>query len=83
VQPDSPAAGHVFAKTGTGVQLDAAHSGLFMTEKALGGYINSAKGRRLAFVMMVEDGLIDRIEDIGEVNQELGKIAEIIWSGRR
>jgi hypothetical protein len=31
---------------------------------------------------MVEDGLIDRIEDIGEVNQDLGKIAAIIWSER-
>jgi hypothetical protein len=32
---------------------------------------------------MVEDGLLTEIEDVAEINQDMGEIAAIIWAGRR
>jgi D-alanyl-D-alanine carboxypeptidase/D-alanyl-D-alanine-endopeptidase (penicillin-binding protein 4) len=83
VQQDSPAAGHVFAKTGTGAQLDAAHDKVFLTEKALAGYIDSKRGQRLVFAIMVEGVPLDSVLASIEVNDDLGEIAAIAWSGRR
>jgi D-alanyl-D-alanine carboxypeptidase/D-alanyl-D-alanine-endopeptidase (penicillin-binding protein 4) len=83
VQQDSPAAGHVFAKTGTGAVLDAAHDKIFLTEKALAGYIDSKRGQRLVFAIMVEGVPLDSVLASIEVNDDLGEIAAIAWSGRR
>jgi D-alanyl-D-alanine carboxypeptidase/D-alanyl-D-alanine-endopeptidase (penicillin-binding protein 4) len=87
VQVGSLASGNVFAKTGTGVIVDFAHLQPFLTEKALGGYIDSSSGAQLAFVVMVQNGLIrhsifdDFVIDLLEVNDNLGKISAILWSG--
>jgi len=87
VQVGSLASGHVFAKTGTGVSVDFAHLQPFLTEKTLGGYIDSNSGAALAFVVMVENGLIrtsifgDFVTDLFEINNDLGKISAILWSG--
>jgi D-alanyl-D-alanine carboxypeptidase/D-alanyl-D-alanine-endopeptidase (penicillin-binding protein 4) len=49
IQKDSPAAGHVFAKTGTYGSVDLLNHELFITGKGLAGYIVTAKGQTLAF----------------------------------
>jgi D-alanyl-D-alanine carboxypeptidase/D-alanyl-D-alanine-endopeptidase (penicillin-binding protein 4) len=49
IQKDSPAAGHVFAKTGTYGVPDLLNHQLFITGKGLAGYIVTAKGQTLAF----------------------------------
>jgi PBP4 family serine-type D-alanyl-D-alanine carboxypeptidase len=49
IQKDSPAAGHVFAKTGTYGSPDLLNQQLFITGKGLAGYIVTAKGQTLAF----------------------------------
>jgi len=49
IQKDSPAAGHVFAKTGTYGMEDQLNHGLFISGKGLAGYIVTAKGQTLAF----------------------------------
>jgi PBP4 family serine-type D-alanyl-D-alanine carboxypeptidase len=49
IQKDSPAAGHVFAKTGTYGSPDLLNHELFITGKGLAGYIVTAKGQTLAF----------------------------------
>jgi D-alanyl-D-alanine carboxypeptidase/D-alanyl-D-alanine-endopeptidase (penicillin-binding protein 4) len=49
IQKDSPAAGHVFAKTGTYGTADLLNHELFITGKGLAGYIVTAKGQTLAF----------------------------------
>jgi len=41
VQPDSPAAGHIHAKTGTLGNYDALNRSLLVTAKGLGGYFTS------------------------------------------
>ena len=87
VQEDSPARGQVFAKTGTGVSVDFAHLQPFLTEKALAGYIDSAKGRRLAYALVVQNGVVrnsifGEFTELFAINDDLGEISAIIWSGR-
>ena len=49
IQTDSPAAGHVYAKTGTLGGSDLLHHSLMITGKGIAGYIDRKDGRRLAF----------------------------------
>jgi len=57
IQPDSPAAGHVHAKTGTFGDSDALNRSVMITGKGLAGYIDRKDGRRLAFAVYL--GLVD------------------------
>ncbi len=76
VAVDSPAAGHVFAKTGTRVTGD--ESGISLKTKALAGYIDAASGRQLVFALYVNDVPITSIDDIMAANDLLGQIAAMI-----
>jgi PBP4 family serine-type D-alanyl-D-alanine carboxypeptidase len=49
IQVDSPAAGHVFAKTGTFGSGDKLNSRLMLNAKGLAGYVMTKSGRPLAF----------------------------------
>lgn len=53
VQSNSPAAGHVQAKTGTYAVYDALNKSLIVTGKGLAGYIQTASGDHLAFAAYV------------------------------
>ncbi len=64
----SPAAGRVFAKTGTFFYQDKLNHNEIVTGKGLAGYMTTADGRHLAFAIYVNDvsvpacnGSIDRI----------------------
>ena len=53
----------------------------------LAGYIDSAKGRRLAFALVVQNGLVrnsifGEFTELFAINDDLGEISAIIWSGR-
>ncbi len=78
IQKNSPAAGHVFAKTGTYGNYDALNRKVMVTGKGLAGYIDTADGRHLvfaAYLNMVEVSRDDP-DAIQEVaGQALGKIA--------
>lgn len=78
IETNSPAAGHVFAKTGTLDFYDAVNKKLMIAGKGLAGYIDTAAGHRLvfaAYVNMVEVSADDP-EAINEIPGELlGKIA--------
>jgi serine-type D-Ala-D-Ala carboxypeptidase/endopeptidase (penicillin-binding protein 4) len=78
VQPDSPAAGKVHAKTGTLGQGDIFNNRLLLPTKALGGYIEAASGRRLAFTIIVTNGVFSDIEGVFAANDDVGKIAALI-----
>jgi D-alanyl-D-alanine carboxypeptidase/D-alanyl-D-alanine-endopeptidase (penicillin-binding protein 4) len=87
VQEGGPATGQVFGKTGTGAMVDFAHLRPFLTEKALGGYIDSDQGREVAYCYYVQNGLItnsifEPLTDVIEINEDIGEIATILWSGR-
>jgi len=53
IQPTSPAAGRVFAKTGTVVSVDLLHHGAVVNAKGLAGYMTTISGRHLAFAFYI------------------------------
>jgi D-alanyl-D-alanine carboxypeptidase/D-alanyl-D-alanine-endopeptidase (penicillin-binding protein 4) len=53
IQVNSPAAGHVHAKTGTYDVYDALNKNLMVTGKGLAGYMDTASGQRLVFALYV------------------------------
>ena len=75
IQPDSPAAGHVYAKTGTLGRSDLLHHSLMITGKGIAGYIDRKDGRRLAFAayLSMVDGDPETI--LHRVGNVLGEIA--------
>jgi D-alanyl-D-alanine carboxypeptidase/D-alanyl-D-alanine-endopeptidase (penicillin-binding protein 4) len=75
IQADSPAAGHVYAKTGTLGGSDMLHHSLMITGKGIAGYIDRRDGRRLAFAAYL--GMVDGDPEtvIHKVGNVLGEIA--------
>lgn len=55
IQAGSPAAGHVYAKTGTLGGSDLLHHSLMIAGKGIAGYIDRKDGRRLAFDAPLEE----------------------------
>jgi N-acyl-D-amino-acid deacylase len=53
IQVNSPAAGHVHAKTGTYGVYDALNKNLMVTGKGLAGYMDTASGQRLILALYV------------------------------
>jgi len=77
IQPTSPAAGNVHAKTGTFGVYDPLNRRLLVTAKGLAGYMTTASGQHLAFAIYVnnvsvtpESSEVKRI-----VGQAMGEIA--------
>jgi PBP4 family serine-type D-alanyl-D-alanine carboxypeptidase len=78
IQPDSPAAGHVRAKTGTYVVENALNHNLMLTGKGLAGYLTTTSGRRLAFALYVNEVPLSRDDPDAATKiagQALGEIA--------
>ncbi len=82
VQSGTPAAGHVFAKTGTLVVGDLLNNRPLLASKALGGYIDTKDGSHLAFSLMVNNAPFAEINDVLGINNDLGKISALIWAGQ-
>lgn len=84
IQTESPAAGHVFAKTGTFAVDDPLNRRLLMTAKGLAGYLTTAQGERLAFAIYVNNVSVslapDEIKRVA--GQALGEIAAAAYEGR-
>lgn len=78
VQPGGPATGRVFAKTGTLGAIDLFNNRLRLPAKALGGYIDARSGRRLAFSIVVANGVFRDIEGVFAANDDVGKVTTII-----
>ena len=77
VQTTSPAAGHVFAKTGTLADWDALNRKLLVTAKGLSGYLITPSGKRYAIALYVNNVSL-KPEDVTRVAaQALGEIANI------
>jgi D-alanyl-D-alanine carboxypeptidase/D-alanyl-D-alanine-endopeptidase (penicillin-binding protein 4) len=81
IQTNSPAAGNVFAKTGTYGRSDLLHKGLMVDSKALAGYTNTRNGHGLAFAIFVNHVPVslepNAIRDI--VGQAVGEIAALAY----
>jgi PBP4 family serine-type D-alanyl-D-alanine carboxypeptidase len=82
IQPDSPAAGHVRAKTGTLASYDALNRRLLVTAKGLGGYFTSPGGRRYALSIYVNNVSVplDQAATTRIVGQALGEVAAAAYS---
>jgi len=76
---NSPAAGHVFAKTGTYGRQDRLQRRMFIDGKGLAGYIDTAGGRRLAFAAYLNFATI-RPDQISQVGNALGEIGTALYS---
>jgi len=79
IQPDSPAAGHVHAKTGTFSAGDLLNHALMVTGKGIAGYIDRKDGRRLAFAAYVNMVEGDPESIAHRVGDALGEIAAAAW----
>jgi N-acyl-D-amino-acid deacylase len=78
IQVNSPAAGHVHAKTGTYGLYDALNKKLMITGKGLAGYMDTAGGQRLIlalYVNMVSVSMDDPDAAQTIAGQALGEIA--------
>ena len=78
IQPDSPAAGHVHAKTGTFTRRNALNKNLMVTGKGLAGYITTVDNHHLAFALYVNlvPVTLDDPEAVTKVTgQALGEIS--------
>ncbi len=83
IEVDSPAAGHVLAKTGTYYVEDRLNHDLMVTGKGLAGYMTAASGRRYVFALYanrvsIPIGDLDAVEKI--VGGTLGQIASAIYT---
>jgi len=83
IQPNTPAAGKVFAKTGTFSLFDPLNGRTIITGKGLAGYMTTSSGKRLSFAIYG-----NRIpfppnyqgDAALLVGQALGEIAVAMWS---
>jgi PBP4 family serine-type D-alanyl-D-alanine carboxypeptidase len=83
IQVNSPAAGHVHAKTGTFGVYDALNKNLMVTGKGLAGYMDTASGEHLAFALyanMVAVPLDDPEATQKIVGEALGEIASAAYA---
>ena len=82
IQRDSPAAGHVFAKTGTFDSFDLLNMQIMLIGKGLAGYVTTPDGQHLAFATFVNHvALPDDSDTLQTVTGEaLGAIASAIYS---
>ncbi|WP_435005316.1 D-alanyl-D-alanine carboxypeptidase/D-alanyl-D-alanine endopeptidase [Tundrisphaera lichenicola] len=85
VAPESPARGHVRAKTGTYWVDDGLNGRAVLTSKALAGYLETASGRKLAFAFFLNNVPIDDIggtipEASANAGRLLGKLCEIFYA---
>jgi D-alanyl-D-alanine carboxypeptidase/D-alanyl-D-alanine-endopeptidase (penicillin-binding protein 4) len=77
VQTTSPAAGHVFAKTGTLGGYDALNRKMLVSAKGLAGYLTTPGGKRYAIALYVNNVSLDPDDVTRIAGQALGEIAGI------
>ena len=83
IQTASPAAGHVFAKTGTFEDSDLLNASTILTAKGLAGYTTTATGEHVAFAIYVNSvplatdasDSVKTSDAVRNVGEQLGEIA--------
>ena len=78
VEPNGPAKGKVFAKTGTLGAGDLFNNRLRLPTKALGGYIDTKNGRHFAFAIVASNSVFDDISGVFAANDDVGQVVAII-----
>jgi PBP4 family serine-type D-alanyl-D-alanine carboxypeptidase len=82
IQRGSPAAGHIFAKTGTFDSFDLLNMQIMLVGKGLAGYTTTPNGHHLAFAIYVNHvALPDDPDALQSITGEaLGEIASAVYS---
>jgi D-alanyl-D-alanine carboxypeptidase/D-alanyl-D-alanine-endopeptidase (penicillin-binding protein 4) len=78
--PDSPARGHVYAKTGTTGSYDPLNDHGILLAKSLVGYVDTSHGKRLVFAIYVNNAAFENVDDMMATGNDLGSIAEAIYT---
>jgi len=81
VQAGGPAAGKVFAKTGSLGGIDLFNGRFLLPSKALGGYMDTKQGRRFAFSIVVTNSVFPTLAGVFAANDDVGKVAASIQQG--
>ena len=79
IQVNAPAAGKVFAKTGTFGSYDPLNRRQIIHGKGLAGYFTSKSGREIAFAIYVNNVSVTTGDPAIVAGQALGEIASIAW----
>jgi D-alanyl-D-alanine carboxypeptidase/D-alanyl-D-alanine-endopeptidase (penicillin-binding protein 4) len=80
IAADSPARGHIRAKTGTYWVDNGLHDGTVLTSKALAGYMETASGRPLAFALFLNNVPADGEKvSSSAAGKLLGAICEAVY----
>jgi D-alanyl-D-alanine carboxypeptidase/D-alanyl-D-alanine-endopeptidase (penicillin-binding protein 4) len=79
IMTDSPAVGHVHAKTGSYVVSNALNKGVMLLGKGLVGYVDATNGHRLIFAAYVNLVPLHNMDDVAEVGEMLAEIAVSVY----
>jgi PBP4 family serine-type D-alanyl-D-alanine carboxypeptidase len=84
IQVENPAAGHVFAKTGTFGSEDRLNGRMMLNGKGLAGYVLTKSGRTVAFAAYVNHVSLPAEPEMAQkvAGQALGEIAGAAWDGK-
>jgi D-alanyl-D-alanine carboxypeptidase/D-alanyl-D-alanine-endopeptidase (penicillin-binding protein 4) len=82
IQVNSPAAGHVHAKTGTYASYNALDKNLIIDGKGLAGYLTTQDGHKLAFAVYANLIPADQENGAHMVGDALGEIAGAAYDAR-
>jgi len=73
-------AGKVRAKTGTGVVMNSATGHFFLITQALAGYIEGRNDHLFAYMVVVNNGKMDEIEDIFAIFEDESQLSNMIYN---
>lgn len=74
-----PAAGHVWAKTGTLAWENLLTETTLLTSKALAGYMQARSGRTVVFAVFVNGVLHGKELKASREGEALGRLCEVVW----
>ena len=76
----TPAKGHVYAKTGTGIIYNALQGSLFLSSKSIAGYMLLNNHHWVAFSIIVNGSVVKDIAEVLAVNDDIAKITSEIYA---
>jgi PBP4 family serine-type D-alanyl-D-alanine carboxypeptidase len=83
IQAHSPAAGHVYAKTGTYATSDLLNKGVMVAGKGLAGYLTTTAGEHIAFAIYANNvAMKDGAQVTPVVGGALGEIAAAAYEAK-
>lgn len=71
--------GKVWAKPGTGMAMNSATGNMFLIAQSLGGYIEGKDGRLLAYMLVVNNGSITKVDDVFGVFEDVSQLSNAIY----